>query len=160
MCFWWNTAIAAGIGALCGSAAVSQSPVLTAEVEDWQEIFAAGLTVYQTSGSSGSLSIACDVASTLDHSATRIDIQFPGGLLPPRSRVTFIVDGQTVTIPSDKSGGVGTSGCPECARKFVQLWPLLRAGNRVEVVASDGRRGSFPLSGTAALMPTEPCPVP
>jgi hypothetical protein len=147
-----------GTALLAAAAAAGQSPVLLGEAGSWQKVFAAGLEVYQTSGADGAFSIDCDVASTLDGSATGISIQMPDGLLPPDSEVTLAVDGAgPMVFPTDRSGGVGLRGCPECRSRLAQLWPLLRSGSRLEVVASDGRRATFRLDGTAALMPPGFC---
>lgn len=48
------------------------------------------------------------------------------GLLPANSQVRFIVDGETLAIPSGWSGEISTRDCPECARNFAQLWPPVK----------------------------------
>lgn len=140
------------------SPVLAQSPRLVAEAGSWKEVTASGLRTYSTANGSGSLEIGCDEARSLDHRWTGISIEI-GGLLPPQSQLRFVVDGRSISIPSGKSGGVATAGCPECAGKFAQLWRQLRSGSRLEVVASDGRRAVFSLDGAAELMPAGPCPT-
>lgn len=136
----------------------AQSPGVGGEGGNWREVMAAGLRIYSSIDGSKLIQIVCDEATTLDYSATGISLEI-GGLLPANSQVNFVVDGETITMPSDKSGGISTDDCPECASKFAQLWSLLRQGSTLEVVASDGRRATFSLRGTARLMPPEPCPA-
>lgn len=149
-------AVAAAVLTLAAPA-FAQSPQVIAQAGDWTEVTAGGLRAYSSRSGSSSIEIACDEAMTLDHSATGIAVSM-GRLLPENAELDFIVDGETIAIPGG-SGGVSTRGCPECARKFAQLWPLLRQGSTLKIVASDGRSATFSLRGTAQLMPPEPCPT-
>lgn len=139
--------------------ALAQSPRVVGKAGNWTKIEAAGMTAYQTNDNrSGSyIEIGCDEAASLDHTGTGISLEIGGKMLPANSQIRFIVDGETITIPSGKSGGVSTLRCPECAQKFAQLWPLLRQGSRLEVVASDGRQARFSLKGSGQVMPVRPC---
>jgi hypothetical protein len=147
----------AGLGLLAGIVAQAQSPRAGRSAGAWQEVFAGGFIAYGASGAGGSIEIGCDNAVTLDHSATRISIDMAGGVLPPNAPLRFVVDGQAVSVVSDRAGGLGTGDCVECILAFRQLWPMLRGGSRLEVIAADGRRATFPLDGTSALLPVEPC---
>ncbi|GIL01021.1 MAG: hypothetical protein BroJett030_09200 [Alphaproteobacteria bacterium] len=111
---------------------------------------------YRARAGSASITISCDVGASLDHSRTAISLEI-GGLLSPESQVELHVDGEAISFPTDKSGGVTISRCADCADKFASLWQMLRTGNVLRVVAADGRTASFSLRGTARLMPKEPC---
>jgi hypothetical protein len=143
---------------VAGSAAISPGKAASTgkRAGVWVAGSGQGYEVYRTQTQSGTFEISCDVAASLDNSRTGIYLEI-NGLLPAATEVDISVDGAVVRFPTDKSGGVTVSQCPGCAEKFRKLWGMIRAGRRVEVVASDGRRATFSLNGAAAVLPVEPC---
>ena len=152
---------AAVLAALIAAPALAQAPRLLAQAGSWSKVSAAGVVAYLArDGAGGSVEIGCDFARTLDGSATGITLEIGGRLLPPDSVIEFRVHGESITMPSGKSGGVSLAKCPSCKEQFPRLWSLMRAGEQLEVIASDGRRAIFPLDGAAELMPAVPCGEP
>jgi len=149
------------LAALIAAPAFAQAPRLLAQAGSWSKVSAAGVMAYLArDGAGGSIEIGCDFARTLDGSATGIALESGGRLLPPDSIVVFRVGGESITMPTGKSGGVSLATCPSCKEGFSRLWSLMRAGEQLEVIASDGRRAVFPLDGAAELMPAAPCGEP
>lgn len=154
-------AFASTMVALIAASALAQTPRLTAQAGSWSKVSAAGMMAYLArDGAGGSIEIGCDFARTLDGSATRIALEIGGRLLPPDSVVEFRVGGESISMPSGKSGGVHVGKCRACKERFVRLWSLMRAGEKLEVIASDGAAPSSRSTGAAELMPAAPCGEP
>lgn len=74
--------VVAANGALPAASALAQSPRVVGKAGDWVKTEAAGLMTYENIDhrSGSTISIGCDEAMTLDHSATSIETD--GDLLP------------------------------------------------------------------------------
>lgn len=147
------------IAAILALAAPLVTPSYAQNAGNWHKESAQGFTEYSSQSGSDWIAIGCDDAATMDGSGTRISLEFSGSLPPPNSALTFSVDGETLTIPSDRSGGISLYQCPDCEQHLHRLLAAMLNGSQVDVMASDGRRASFPLGGFAALM-TESCRMP
>jgi hypothetical protein len=141
----------------CALPAYAQSRGVIGKAGVWVKGTGQGIVAYRAVAKGSSVDISCDVGQTEDHSATGISLEIAGAAFIPNAQVRFAVDGKAITIPSNQSGGVSSDGCPECARKFAQLWPMLREGRRLEITGPDGKSAAFPLEGLSQLMPAKPC---
>jgi hypothetical protein len=141
-------ALSAVLALVCAPA-LAQSPRVLGKAGDGVKVEAAGPTIYRNADdqSRNSIEFGCDVAQSLDHSGTGVSIELGGRMLPTNSHVSFIVDGQSITIPSDKMRQQAGAALAAAA-----------AGKSLTVVASNGRRARFSLNGTSKLMPPEFCP--
>lgn len=137
--------------------ALGSSSVAGDRLAEWGRGQGQGYVEYGAVQGSSSISISCDVAASNDRSRTSINLEIDGKLLPANSTVRFVVDDQEIKIPSDKSGGISTASCAECALKFRQLWALIRKGRSLEVIASNAARVKFSLKGVNRVLPEKPC---
>lgn len=115
-----------------------------------------GYVGYSTRDGENAVTLSCDYEGTADHSQTGINVEIGGSF--PIAPYEFRVDGRSLVFPSNVTGSVTISDCAGCAEKFRELWSLLRAGSRLEVVTADGSKAVFSLKGTSKVMPDEPCP--
>lgn len=143
--------------------AAARSPVLEAEASYWQQVYASGLRIYQSSQKTGAahstFAVNCDLSHTPDPNWTGISLGLNGKMLPANSAVTLAVASQSFNFPTNKAGGISTDAARN-ADQFRTLWPLLRQGEIVEITAADGNSATLSLDGLAELLPAEPCETP
>lgn len=101
-----------------------------------------------------SITFICDAGAGRGHSGLRINLW---GQPIATGRATIDVDGAAFEVFVEPDGGTLVMNCWTCRATFMELWEAAAAGNRMNVLASDGQSASFSLVGSRDALGYEPC---
>lgn len=132
---------------------ITATPGNSEPVGRWWSGWGMGVTEYGfTKDDNNRLLISCD-----PNRETNVSVYIGGQSPKPGSTVVFNVNGQTLRWRTAADGDLKTASHVESSYYYA-LIDEVRRGHGALRITFDGRRISFPLKGSARVLPSDPCP--